>query len=432
METTFEPQEYIRGIQNILVSDKKRIAFLFGAGTSFGYVPLISEMTKKIVEISSNEKEEYRIILEKIELRIKASKKINYNIETILSQIEQIIEFSGETGFYEVSKTEYENLRKKIRDQIIDFVSVHRKIEIEKSAVKLVQSDFAEWVGEASRKYPIEIFTTNYDYLFEIGLENKSIPYYDGFKGSFNPFFFSDSIEDMNCYNLDAKLWKIHGSLGWKIDEDNNKIIRARHEDNEILIFPSIQKYQESKKQPYISFLDRLYNFLKLDDTILFTCGYSFGDEHINERINSALKSNTTAHVVALYYDEIKLNNNGKSVIEYSLKEGDPLYNIAMKQSKISACGMRNAIIGCKYGKWKLNREPDPDETIKLNYYFDEDAFDTEQDKNIIKKGEEKPTGEGRFILPNFLNFIKFLKSMIWENEIFKQAEQKKYKLNEK
>lgn len=30
----FDPSEYIKGIQQLLISDKKRIAFLFGAGTS--------------------------------------------------------------------------------------------------------------------------------------------------------------------------------------------------------------------------------------------------------------------------------------------------------------------------------------------------------------------------------------------------------------
>ena len=29
-----DPTEYIRGIQQILISDKKRIGFLFGAGSS--------------------------------------------------------------------------------------------------------------------------------------------------------------------------------------------------------------------------------------------------------------------------------------------------------------------------------------------------------------------------------------------------------------
>lgn len=424
MKITFDPQEYIRGIQNILVSDKKRISFLFGAGTSFGYVPLISEMTKKIVVSIGERNTRHKTIFKKIETRIKTNTKQIYNIETILSQIEQIIEFTdNKSGFDGALKKEYEELRSEIKKQIVELVSAHIKIEEDKKVEGLAHSIFADWIGEANRKYPIEIFTTNYDYLIELGLENKDIPYYDGFKGSFNPFFYSNSIEDMNCYNSDAKLWKIHGSLGWKFDEENNKIIRARHEDNDILIFPSIQKYQESKKQPYISFLDRLYNFLKLDDTILITCGYSFNDEHINERIYSALKSNTSAHVVALYYDEIISKEKGKTNKQYYLKEGDSLYNLAMKQNKLSAYGMRNAVIGCKYGKWKLNSEPDNDEIIKLNYYYDEDSYDGEEDLKVTKKGTEKPSGEGIFKLPNFNEFVKFLKSMVLENEIFKHSE---------
>jgi len=34
METTHDPREFVRGLQQILISDKKRLGFLFGAGTS--------------------------------------------------------------------------------------------------------------------------------------------------------------------------------------------------------------------------------------------------------------------------------------------------------------------------------------------------------------------------------------------------------------
>lgn len=34
MEYTHDPSEYIRGLQQLLISDKKKIGFLFGAGTS--------------------------------------------------------------------------------------------------------------------------------------------------------------------------------------------------------------------------------------------------------------------------------------------------------------------------------------------------------------------------------------------------------------
>ena len=54
---THDPSEYIRGIQQILVSDKKKIGFLFGAGSSLAkknekslIVPAIGKMTAEIVE----------------------------------------------------------------------------------------------------------------------------------------------------------------------------------------------------------------------------------------------------------------------------------------------------------------------------------------------------------------------------------------------
>lgn len=54
-----DPSEYIRGIQQILISDKKRIGFLFGAGSSLAKkkgkksltVPAIGKMTTDIVKI---------------------------------------------------------------------------------------------------------------------------------------------------------------------------------------------------------------------------------------------------------------------------------------------------------------------------------------------------------------------------------------------
>src|SRR5690606_13421839 len=101
---------------------------------------------------------------------------------------------------------------------------------------ELVQSDFANWIGQAERKYPIEIFTTNYDLLFELGLEHKEIPYYDGFCGSFRPFFNPESVEDFSFLAKQTKLWKIHGSLGWHFDKDTEKILRVNPDDEDILI----------------------------------------------------------------------------------------------------------------------------------------------------------------------------------------------------
>ena len=84
------------------------------------------------------------------------------------------------------------------------------------------------------------------------------------------------------------------------------------------MVYPSILKYSEAKKFPYISLTDRLSNFLRQDDAILIVCGYSFGDAHINEVVLSALKTNTTSHVFVLYYDEYTEDNKKKYALNNS------------------------------------------------------------------------------------------------------------------
>ncbi|MDL2311467.1 hypothetical protein LJC68_01130 [Bacteroidales bacterium OttesenSCG-928-B11] len=71
-----DPSEYIRGIQQILVSDKKKIGFLFGAGSSLARkneksltVPAIGKMTAEIVEdISKMVYELYGLMEEEIRI----------------------------------------------------------------------------------------------------------------------------------------------------------------------------------------------------------------------------------------------------------------------------------------------------------------------------------------------------------------------------
>ena len=203
-----------------------------------------------------------------------------------------------------LKKKDFDSLITETKKQIMRIVCVHQKVFKDNGLNDLNHVDFAEWIDRADRKYGIEIFTTNYDYFFELGMEEKNIPYYDGFSGSYKPFFHSESVDDLCFLSKQTKLWKLHGSLGWHLDIENKneKVWRKDTPDcDDILIYPSTLKYADSKKQPYIALMDRLTNFLKEPDTILIVCGYSFSDEHINERILTALKSNTSAHVYVLY-----------------------------------------------------------------------------------------------------------------------------------
>jgi len=413
-----DPSEYIRGLQQILISDKKKIAFLFGAGTSLAKksadsinVPAIGELTK-IIELELSKTDKYKKALSEIRMEIGENK---YQIETLLSNLEQKKIAIGKGKLNNLDFESINELIIEIKKLIRDNISVHKKILLQKEQLdKLIHCDFSEWIGRADRKYPIEIFTTNYDYLFEIGLEYKCVPFYDGFTGSFLPFFNSDSVEDPYFLPRQTKLWKIHGSLGWKFDEANRKVIRNVSDSEDILIYPSTVKYSDSKKQPYVSLLDRLSSFLKQDDSILITCGYSFSDEHINERIRTALNTSSCSHVLALYYDTL-IDKDGKKINTF--QENSHLANIAKSNSKLSIYAGRSALIGCQYGKWKLRREPEKDDMININLYFENDTAIgcSEIGKNF--KGNEVWTGEGEFILPDFVKFVAFLNSMIIDNQ---------------
>jgi hypothetical protein len=416
-----DPSEYIRGIQQVLISDKKRIGFLFGAGSSLATkssktltVPAITKMTTEIIDIVSKVQEKYGAALNQIKAELGEK---NFNIETILSNLEQKATFIGAGKLNTLEKIDFEKLIIEIKKNVRTMVSVHKneanEIVTTDIVNELVHADFASWIGQAERKYPIELFTTNYDFLFELGLESKEVPYYDGFCGSLRPFFNPESVEDFSFLANQTKLWKIHGSLGWNFDKDTEKIVRVNSDIDDILIYPSSLKYKDSKKQPYESLLDRLANFIKQPDTILITCGYSWGDEHINSRIISALKTNTTSHVIGLLFD--KYDN---------VTNESPVVKLAIENSKISLYGSRNAVIGCQFGEWILKSEPSKEDTININLYFDEDAPEdpnTELNKEII--GGEIWTGKGSFILPDFGKLTQFLNKMISDNEIKKIGE---------
>ncbi len=396
-----DPREFVRGLQQILISDSKRIGFLFGAGTSMSYkrgmskesvIPGVQEMTRIIIDKIGEDN--FKKALKQIEEELGAA-NMGFQIEYILSCIIQKEQVVGKEKLCGLKKEDFESLRKEIEKEIIEVVSVHKKRE--KFIKELLHCDFVLWVSHAARKNPVELFTTNYDYLFELALEYHNVNYFDGFVGSFEPFFCPSLVEDLKALPQYHKLWKLHGSLGWAYDDKNKKIIRRDQREDSIIVFPNFLKYDNSKKQPYVSFIDRLIKFVSSDDSVLIVCGYSFGDQHINEAILTALEKARASHVIGLYYDD--------------LRQDSAVSELARKQPKLSVYGRRNAVIGGKYGKWKLKTEPSKDDSILIALYFDEDA--------AIPSGGSASghtwTGEGTFKLPDFENFVTFLSAQAYE-----------------
>ena len=107
------------------------------------------------------------------------------------------------------------------------------------------------------------------------------------------------------------RLWKIHGSLNWMkkpaTSGSMERIVRAGKIDkpnNELMIYPSREKYRLSRKEPYIAYFDRLKNYLVRSELVFIIAGYSFGDEHINDVIFNALRNNNRLYVVVLCHGD--------------------------------------------------------------------------------------------------------------------------------
>lgn len=350
-------------------------------------VPGIEEITKHVVD-KITEKKKSKAIAE-IKTELEAEGKI-FHIENLLSKIVQKEQVIGTEKLCGLVKSEFKGLQKDVENVIRDLVSIHK----EKDLLKWLNTHqkFSKWINEASRRSGVEIFTTNYDYLLEIAFENNNYPYYDGFVGSYTPFFYSQSVENESLLNQWAKIWKIHGSLGWDIEESTKKIIKSNKDGDKIIIFPSIEKYDNSKKQPYISYLDRLSKFIRSDDSVLFICGYSFSDEHINEIILSALSRARSGCAIALLFDEF--NSTSK------------VYSLAKNESSLSVYGKRNAIIGGKFGCWMLKSQPSLDDDLQVEKYFWQDAPVPSEPAG---KGDEENPKTGNFLLVDFLKFVEFI-----------------------
>jgi hypothetical protein len=166
--------------------------------------------------------------------------------------------------------------------------------------------DLAWWAGSCVRKHPVEVFTTNYDLLVEQAFEESCVPYFDGFVGARHAFF-NASAMSADALSTWVRLWKLHGSVNWR--RTNEGVIRTDSmtfdENTSLVIHPSHLKYDQSRKMPYLALMDQFRRFLLAPSSTLVVCGYSFGDEHLNDAIADALLSNKTATVFALLWGSI-------------------------------------------------------------------------------------------------------------------------------
>ena len=150
------------------------------------------------------------------------------------------------------------------------------------------------------------IFTTNYDLFNETAMDRLGLPYANGFSGvverRFNPSTFRYALAEQ--LDLTSRKWsavdgfvylcKIHGSISWTEDDHGLFPIRETavlkgQEPGKVMIYPTPAKQNSSLGSPYADLFREFQSRIVREQSVLFTMGYAFGDEHINNIIYQAL-----------------------------------------------------------------------------------------------------------------------------------------------
>ena len=163
--------------------------------------------------------------------------------------------------------------------------------------------------GIYERRKPVNIFTTNYDTLLEDALALNRVPYWDGFSGgavAHRTLKYGDSIP---TNGFRANLIKLHGSIDWFLCE-NGHVWRIRDNDSypkterRVLIYPQATKYVATQQDPFSTQFDLFRKTLNSENSnVLSVCGYSFGDDHINNEIEFALSKENNKTVLIAFLE---------------------------------------------------------------------------------------------------------------------------------
>ncbi|MGE4399951.1 MAG: SIR2 family protein [Campylobacterales bacterium] len=333
------------------LSHSKKIGCFFGAGTSMAMgLPGITVLTENVIgNFTGDDKEKIAGLLEHIKTHSPNGDKAT--IEDLLNHVRMIRQITYEKKDIDHFKINGENaveLDRKICGIIHKQLSEKEdEITAKANGLKTMQK-FIAWYNWSVQDYSRELFTLNYDLIIEKSMESLQIPFFDGFVGAYEPFFHTESVEEIDRSNKLpngwTRLWKLHGSLGWywKKEQNGARVIRLGaqkpHESlDELVIYPSKDKYESSRKQPFLTYLDRLRNYLRGGEALFIIAGYSFSDEHINEIIFSSLRQNNRLHALTFLFDNESL--------EKIRPHAERIPNLALY-------GPNSAVIGGVYGAW--------------------------------------------------------------------------------
>jgi intracellular sulfur oxidation DsrE/DsrF family protein len=294
--------DFANGLSAKLATRSRHVCAFLGAGTSSAAgLPTISQLVNKVqnglseVQNDAFQKQLAGRDLEQVLSRLRS-------IRSILADDSQQID--GLTG------QQAADLDVVICQQIVKALDI-------KSADLSPILHFAKWVASAEYHLPLEIFTVNYDLLIETALDKLAVPYFDGFVGTLRSRFRTDLVEaaggsDDSLPSFLARIWKLHGSVHWAWDNGpRTEVVRlggAVTDLDPAAIYPSDEKYSESRRVPFVVLQDRFRRALNHPESLILISGYSFADAHLNELIFDAAIRRPRSEIIVFCFDNIPQN----------------------------------------------------------------------------------------------------------------------------
>lgn len=343
-------------LRQILSQGRKRIGFLVGAGApmairvndagklvSDGGQPLmpgVEALTTQAIEALTGQQ---KAAAEAIRTELGSTA----NIESILTRIRLLQQALGPAQVHGLDSEGYKALGAEVCKKIGEVVGAELPKE------RSPYTELVAWVSGTLRAHAVEIFTTNYDLLFEEAFERSRASYFDGFTGGHLPFFDPVSVAGDDLPPRWSRLWKLHGSLGWALEGDS--VVRGRGRAASQLVYPDHLKYELTQKQPYSALFERLRQFLLTPDSILLTSGFSFRDAHICAVLDEALAMNANASVLAFQY--------------MPLASEEPACKLAYERPNLSVYASDGAVIGGVKGTWRPGEPPKNWEDIRATFW---------------------------------------------------------------
>lgn len=226
---------------------------------------------------------------------------INNDIEGLLSFVILYEKLNG------TIKNGGDNLREKLETKIASACSLNLQS----------QAPHRDFLNKITARKPsdprIQLFTTNYDLLFESAANQGGFVVVDGFSFT-HPRKFSGRYFDLDIVNREKTrikqeesfiskvlhLYKLHGSLNWF--KEGSDIIQQDNPTRPLIIYPANEKYESSYEQPYFEMMSRFQQALRKENTLLIVIGFGFQDKHIQNAIIEAVDQNPSFQLLIVNY----------------------------------------------------------------------------------------------------------------------------------